>query len=72
MLDTYDLNKDSEINWGEFNVANSALKKQLPYARTIFTFFDKNHDWKISKKELAKCKVKQLSTFMGSGGKRRK
>lgn len=72
MLDTYDINKDGVIQWGEFNVANRSLKKELPYARTIFRFFDKNHDWKISKNELKKVKVRQLATYIGSGGKRRK
>ena len=48
------------------------MKKEIPYARTIFRFFDKNHDWKISEKELKKVKVKQLATYIGSGGKRRK
>lgn len=68
----YDINDDDSVEWGEFNVGNLGLKKELPYARTIFKFFDKNHDWKISKKELAKVKVKQLAGYIGSGGKRRK
>ncbi len=72
MLSTYDINKDGFVQWGEFNVGNLGLKKEIPYARTIFRFFDKNHDWKISKKELTKVKVKQLATYIGSGGKRRK
>lgn len=72
MMTTYDINKDKEIQWGEFNVGNMGLKKEIPYARTIFRFFDKNHDWKISEKELKKVKVKQLATYIGSGGKRRK
>lgn len=72
MLSTYDINKDETISWGEFNIGNSILKKELPYARTIFRFFDKNHDWKISKKELTRVKVRQLATYIGSGGKRRK
>lgn len=72
MLSTYDINKDDVIQWGEFIVANRSLKKELPYARTIFRFFDKNHDWKITKKELTRVKVRQLATYIGSGGKRRK
>ena len=72
MLTTYDNNKDGFVQWGEFNVGNLGLKKEIPYARTIFRFFDKNHDWKISKKELTTVKVKQLATYIGSGGKRRK
>lgn len=72
MMSTYDLNGDGVINWGEFNIANRTLKKQLPYARTVFRFFDKNHDWKIKANELKKVKVKQLATYIGSGGKRRK
>lgn len=72
MLATYDINKDEIITWGEFNIGNSGLKKELIYARTIFRFFDKNHDWKITKKELTRVKVRQLATYIGSGGKRRK
>lgn len=72
ILSAYDINKDGFVQWGEFNVGNLGLKKEIPYARTIFRFFDKNHDWKISKKELTKVKVKQLATYIGSGGKRRK
>jgi hypothetical protein len=49
-LSTYDINNDEFVQWGEFNVGNFGLKKELPYARPIFKFFDKNHDWKISKK----------------------
>lgn len=72
MLETYDINNDEIVSWGEFNIGNSVLKKELPYARTIFKFFDKNHDYELSKKELTKVKVKQLATYIGSGGKRRK
>lgn len=72
MLDTYDLNHDGVINWAEFNIANLTLKKELPYARPVFRFFDKNHDWKISTKELQKVKVSQLATYIESKGKRRK
>ena len=72
MMSTYDLNRDGTINWGEFNIANKTLKKELPYARTIFRFFDKNHDWKIKANELKKVKVAQLAAYVGSGGKRRK
>ena len=72
MLDTYDFNHDGVINWGEFNIANLTLKKELPYARQVFRFFDKNHDWKISTKELQKVKVSQLQTYILSKGKRRK
>jgi Ca2+-binding EF-hand superfamily protein len=72
MLGTYDMNHDGRITWGEYNIANLTLKKELPYARTVFRFFDKNHDWQISTKELKKVKVSQLATYIGSGGKRRK
>jgi hypothetical protein len=72
MLSTYDINGDEIISWGEYNVGNSMLKKEMPYARTIFKFFDKSHDWKISSRELTRVKVKQLATYIGSGGKRRK
>ena len=72
MLDTYVFNHDGVINWGEFNIANLTLKKELPYARQVFRFFDKNHDWKISTKELQKVKVSQLQTYILSKGKRRK
>lgn len=72
MLDTYDINGDNVIAWSEYSLGNSILKKELPYSRPIFRFFDKNHDWKISKKELTKVKVAQLADYIGSGGKRRK
>ena len=72
MLDAYDLNHDDKINWAEFNIANLTLKKELPHARQIFRFFDKNHNWIIEKKELQKVKVSQLQTYISSKGKRRK
>ena len=70
MLDTYDFNHDGVITWGEYNIANLTLKKELPYARPVFRFFDKNHDWKISTKELQKVKVAELAGYITSGGKR--
>jgi Ca2+-binding EF-hand superfamily protein len=48
------------------------LKKELTYARDVFRFFDKNHDWKIGGKELKKVKISNLATYIASGGKRRK
>lgn len=50
LMATYDLNRDGVINWGEFNIANKTLKKELPYSRTVFRYFDQNRDWKISTK----------------------
>lgn len=58
MLNTYDINKDDEIRWSEFYLSNVAKKHTGADLRTFFNFFDSSHDWKISKKELAKAKVK--------------
>ena len=50
MLSTYDLDHDGKITWGEYSVADNSIAKELPYARIVFKFFDKNHDWVISTK----------------------
>lgn len=67
LLDTYDFDNDKEIKWAEFNIANQFLKKQPKNLRQIFTFFDKDHNWKISHKEIQKSKPRNIVDFLGSG-----
>lgn len=52
LLAAYDLDNDKEIKWAEFNIFNQFLKKQPKNLRSIFRFFDKNHNWVIEHKEL--------------------
>lgn len=46
-------------------MANQFLKKSPVNTRQLFTFFDRNKDWKISKKELEKAKTKTLVNYLG-------
>ena len=52
-------------------MSNYAKKLDKPDLRPIFVFFDKNHDWKITHKEINKAKVKNLADFLGGAKKRR-
>lgn len=72
MLGVYDLNHDEVITWGEYNIADNSISKELPYARIVFKFFDKNHDWKITAKELTRSRPDELASYIGSGGKRKR
>lgn len=72
MIETYDINNDDEIRWSEFYLSNVAQKHSGSDLRTFFHFFDTTHDWKISKKELAKAKVQELADFLGGKVKRRR
>ena len=72
MLGVYDLNHDEVITWGEYNIADNSISKELPYARIVFKFFDKNHDWKITAKELTRSHPDELASYIGSGGKRKR
>lgn len=67
LLEAFDLDNDNEIVWAEFNIATQFLKKQPKNLRAIFRFFDKDHNWKISHKEIQKAKTKQLPGFLGTG-----
>lgn len=66
-LDTFDINNDDEIRFSEYHISNQFLTKTPKNLRQIFRFFDKNHDWVISKKELEKSKPKTLHIFLVSG-----
>lgn len=67
LLEAYDLDKDNQIKWAEFNIFNQFLKKQPKNLRQIFRFFDKNHNWVIEHKEIQKSKPRFLADFLGSG-----
>ena len=66
-LETFDINNDDDIRFSEYNICNQFLKKTPKNLRQIFKYFDKNHDWVISKKELEKSKPKNLHIFLVSG-----
>ena len=61
----FDLNNNEEITWGEYHLAFVVKKTNHPQARDIFKFFDRNHDWKITKKELNKAKPQDLEEWLG-------
>lgn len=67
LLETYDLDHDNEIKWAEYNIGNQLLKKQSKNLRQIFRFFDKDHNWKISHKEIQKSRPRNIVDFLGSG-----
>ena len=67
LLEAFDLDKDNEIKWAEFNIFSQFLKKQPKNLRQIFRFFDKNHNWKIEHKEIQKCKPRHIIDFLGTG-----
>ena len=67
LLQAFDLDKDNEIKWAEFNIFSQFLKKQPKNLRQIFRFFDKNHNWKIEHKEIQKCKPRHIIDFLGTG-----
>ena len=67
LLQAFDLDKDNEIKWAEFNIFSQLLKKQPKNLRQIFRFFDKNHNWKIEHKEIQKSKPRNIIDFLGTG-----
>ena len=69
-MECYDIDNNHEIKWSEFYIGNTVKKSDKPTHRAVFQFFDKNHDWKISTKELQKVKVAELAGYITSGGKR--
>lgn len=66
-LTAFDINNDGEIRFSEYHISNQFLNKTPKNLRQIFRYFDKNHDWVISTKELEKSKPKNLHTFLVSG-----
>lgn len=66
-LEVFDIDNDDNIRFSEYQIANQFLKKTPKNIRQIFKYFDKNHDWVISKKELEKSKPKNLHIFLVSG-----
>ena len=66
-LEAFDINNDSNIRFSEYHISNQFLNKTPKNLRTIFRYFDKNHDWVISEKELQKSKPKNIHTFLVSG-----
>ena len=66
-LETFDIDNDDNIRFSEYHISNQFLKKTPKNLRLIFKYFDKNHDWVISKKALEKSKPKSLHTFLVSG-----
>lgn len=67
LLDAFDLDNDNEIKWSEYHISSHFLKKNPKNLRQIFRFFDKDHNWKISHKEVQRAKVKHLTDFLGTG-----
>ena len=66
-LATFDINNDGNIRFSEYHISNQFLKRTPTNLRQIFKYFDKNHDWVISTKELEKSKPKSLQTFLAIG-----
>ncbi len=66
-LAAYDINDDKEIRFSEFVLSNQNLAKPPKNLKQIFVYFDKNHDWVISEKELQKSKPKNIGAFLSSG-----
>lgn len=66
-LEAFDIDNDDNIRFSEYHLANQFLKKTPKNLRQLFKYFDKNHDWVISKKELEKSKPKNLHIFLVSG-----
>lgn len=66
-LAAFDINNDGNIRFSEYHISNQFLSKTPKNLRQIFKYFDKNHDWVISTKELEKSKPKALHTFLVSG-----
>lgn len=52
LLGAFDIDNNKEIKWSEFHIAAQTLKKQPKNLRALFRFFDKDHNWRISHKEL--------------------
>ena len=71
-MECYDMDNNHEIKWSEFYIGNQVKKSEKDTHRAVFQFFDKNHDWKITKKELAKARVKTLAEYIGGAKKRRR
>ena len=72
LLASYDFDNNKEVRWSEFYLGNEVKKINKDTNRAIFQFFDKNHDWKISHRELLKARVSGLSDYLGGAGKRRR
>ena len=66
-LTTFDINNDDNIRFSEYHISNQFLSKTPKNLRQIFKYFDKNHDWVISRKELEKSKPRNLHIFLVSG-----
>ncbi len=66
-LGAFDIDNDGEIRFSEYHISNQFLSKTPKNLRQIFRYFDKNHDWVISTKELEKSKPKNIHTFLTSG-----
>jgi Ca2+-binding EF-hand superfamily protein len=59
-FDLYDLDGNGVVGWKEYHSINSYNKKPLKSEKEVFTFLDRNIDWKITPKEFAKAKLKKL------------
>lgn len=66
-LAAFDIDNDGEIRFSEYHISNQFLTRSPKNLRDIFQYFDKNHDWVISTKELEKSKPKSLHTYLVSG-----
>ena len=56
-MECYDIDNNHEIKWSEFYIGNTVKKSDKPTHRAVFQFFDKNHDWKVTKKEITKARI---------------
>lgn len=56
----YDLNNDKVISWKEYHSINTYNKKPLKSEKEVFSFFDKNSDWRLTLKEFSKVKLQKI------------
>jgi Ca2+-binding EF-hand superfamily protein len=66
-LEAFDINNDGDIRYSEYHISNQFLSKSPKNLRQIFRYFDKNHDWVISTKELKSSKPRNIHIFLVSG-----
>ena len=72
LLASFDFDNNNEVKWSEFYIGKEVKKSHKDTDRSVFQFFDKNHDWKISHRELLKAKVSGLNDYLGGAQKRRR
>lgn len=48
------------ISWKEYHSINSYNKKPLKNEKEVFSFFDKNSDWRLTVKEFSKVKLEKI------------